>query len=187
MKKRLKTFSLLLTIIMAAMAPMKFSMASCKSEITKSQIFPGSIIPHPWYNEIAYSTGATGLVGAIIMDGTVLGLGGAFMSSGLTSTGLILHDEHVKKRIKLSASQGYVLDVFNQVSNERPGGELLSFIKLVKKEIGRDKEAILPTDQDITSVLEAGNANLSLCENENLEFFRPNRADLLKAVIENLK
>jgi len=184
MKKRLKTLPLLLTIIMAAMAPINTSMATCIDAIKASR-YP---LGEPTVNDDPGMAALAVVMGQwlIRVEGTVMGLGGGLVAGGLITSGTITTTAYNEAENKLKSNQNYALDILFQAEKETPELELISFYKLVKKFIGKDKEAILPSDQIIMDVINMGNADLSLCETENGEFFRPEKSDLLKAVIENL-
>jgi len=184
MKKRLKTLPLLLTIIMAAMAPMDTIMATCIKDIRSSRDYAG-----PYIDNEGRGTAVGAVAGGavfIAIEGTAMGLGGVVGGAGLVTAGLVTTQEISEKSKELSSRQAYALEVLYQAQEGFLGPELVSFIKLVINEIGRDKSAILPSKRDIIDILNTGNINLSLCENVDGEFFRPEKSDLLKVVLENL-
>jgi hypothetical protein len=149
------------------------SFASCDQEIRDSQ---------------------TNLDGYKVIS-TVLGVPYLFMSGpeapavaavGLSSLAGAGVSVTIDRMNKLSDDEIYSYNVLSSASKKEVSTSLASFIKYTQKEIGRNKNAVIPTDDEIMNSLDYVNSNLSACRSEKDKFFKPKKQDLFKAVTKDL-
>ncbi|MCO4752898.1 MAG: hypothetical protein KC478_00380 [Bacteriovoracaceae bacterium] len=150
-------------------------------------------------NEVYDHTGRyfKGNTDGMMMSGGLFLTGGAITATagggfvplgvGLSSTSVAGFDQFLADSAELDASESYAYSIlWNVEKNHTTKIEVLSFIKLVKREIGKDRNAVLPTDQEILDAIKTLSADLSLCYDEQGDFKVPNKESLKTKIVNYL-
>ncbi|MCO4752899.1 MAG: hypothetical protein KC478_00385 [Bacteriovoracaceae bacterium] len=135
-----------------------------------------------------FALGSTSIFTGAVASGAVPVLGGLFLAGGMSTTSTALADEVTEKARELNDSQIYAKKVMQQadyrVSEEV---ELASFIKFVQREVGVDKAAVIPTDEEVIEAVDAVNVDLTACQDGQGEFYVTTKESLKNDVINYIK
>jgi hypothetical protein len=151
------------------------SFATCSDEIIDSEVKVG----HENVEPTLVLGGGFTVMGALSSNP-------GFAAVGLSSVGAAGVSMSVEKYYALSEDETYAHNVLRQAAQKSASAELLSFIKFTQKEIGKDKKAVIPSEEEIIASLDYVNNNLSACRNAKGNFYKPKKQDLLSAVKSDL-
>ena len=128
---------------------------------------------------------SSGLAISSIVDGSSAMFAIAPVSLAAVSTSVVAYD--LMK--DLSESEEYAAKViYGATYGVEPGQSpiLASFIKNVKREIGQDPNAVIPSDYEVIQEVKQVNHDVSACTDDDGDFFRPTKESLKSLVVENL-
>jgi hypothetical protein len=109
-----------------------------------------------------------------------------YAPAGIVSSAGLAVSSSIDKATALSDNERYALDVLvvGHRSGEAPRA---SFVKLVQKEVAKDHNAVIPTEEEIVRSIAYVDSSLLACRTEDDKFFKPTKQTLLKTVLKDLK
>ena len=135
--------------------------------------------------EMVTAGGLSAMSGAFVAAGSGLAAGSINLGFAALTTSAYAYDHFTD----LNESEEYAAKVIYSATNEIEPGQspvLASFIKNVKREIGQDPNAVIPTDYEVIQEVKQINYDLSVCTDDNGDFFRPTKESLVSKVVESL-
>ena len=135
--------------------------------------------------EMTFVGGISTMSGAFLAAGSGLAAGSINLGLGAMTTSIHAYDYLTD----LNESEEYAAKVIYGATYEMEPGQspiLASFIKNVKREIGQDPNAVIPSDYEVIQEVKQVNHDVSACTDDDGDFFRPTKESLKSLVVENL-
>lgn len=135
--------------------------------------------------EMTFVGGISTMSGAFLAAGSGLAAGSINLGLGAMTTSIHAYDYLTD----LNESEEYAAKVIYGATYEMEPGQspiLASFIKNVKREIGQDPNAVIPTDYEVIEEIKQINYDRFACTDENGDFVRPTKESLTFQLVKNL-
>lgn len=136
-------------------------------------------------HDMTVAGGISVMSGAFVAAGSGLAAGSLNLGLGAMTTSVHAYDYFTD----LNESEEYAAKViYGAIYEIEPGQSpiLASFIKNVKREIGQDPNAVIPSDYEVIEGIKQINYDRLACTNKNGDFVRPTKESLTSQLVKNL-
>lgn len=83
----------------------------------------------------------------------------------------------------LSVTESYAYEVLVETEVQGVSPIEANFVKAVQRKVAEDRNAVIPTFNEVIGEIESMNYDLSACTDEGGNFFRPTKDDIIEEVI----